>query len=232
MATVTNGILGRRITETPIAVLDFETTGLSPGYDRVVEVSVVRIEPGSQPRLALDTLINPHRRMSATDIHGITDRDVSDAPSFEHIAGDLLRAISDSVIAAHNVYFDMSFLRFELGRLSEFRELPHVCTRFTRPLIGLAACSLDDACRVDQIGYTPTHSSRTDATAAARLWMKYHDAFHERSITTFQDLTRQGRRYKFFTSFGCETIRHPTSLPEPRMNLRPRAILPSAPRLA
>ena len=222
MATVTNGILGRRITETPIAVLDFETTGLSTGYDRVVEVSVVRIEPGSLPRLVLDTLVNPNRPMAATHIHGITDRDVANAPSFEHIAGDLLRAISDSVIAAHNVYFDMGFLRYELGRLSGFREIPHVCTRFTRPIIGLAACSLDEACRADQIGYTPTHSSRTDATAAAKLWMKYRDAFLERRITTFQDLTRQGKRYKFFASFGCDTIRHETSLPKPGVGLRPR----------
>src|SRR3954451_6585243 len=190
-----NGILSRRITETPIAVLDFETTGLSAGYDRVVEVSVVRIEPGSQPWLALDTLVNPDRRVAATHVHGITDRDVTDAPSFEDIAGDLLRALSDSVIAAHNVYFDMSFLRFELGRLLPFGELPHLCTRFTRPIIGLTACSLDEACRVDQIGHTPTHTSRSDATAAALLWMKYRDSFLERGIATFHDLTSQGRKY-------------------------------------
>jgi DNA polymerase-3 subunit epsilon len=222
VTTVANGIFGRRIAETPIAVLDFETTGLSAGYDRVVEVSVVRIEPGSQPRLVLDTLVNPNRPMAATHIHGITDRDVANAPSFEHIAGDLLRAISDSVVAAHNVYFDMGFLRYELGRLSEFGEIPHVCTRYTRPIIGLAACGLDEACRADQIGYTPTHSSRTDATAAARLWIKYCEAFLDRRITTFRNLTSQGKRYKFFTSFGCDTIRHRSSPPAPGIGLKPR----------
>src|SRR5262245_25881221 len=197
VATVMDGILGRRITETPIAVLDFETTGFSAGHDRVVEVSVVRIEPGAQPRLVLDTLVNPHRPMAATHIHGIVDRDVADAPSFEHIAGDLLRAISDCVVAAHNVYFDMAFLRYELGRLGEFRDVPHVCTRYTRPILGLAACSLDEACRIHQVEYTPTHSSRVDATAAAGLGIKYRDAFLDRRIATFHDLTSQGRRYKF-----------------------------------
>ena len=62
-----------------------------------------------------------------------TDGDVANAPSFEHIAGDLLRAFSGSVIAAHNVYFDMGFLRDELSRLSVFRDVPHLCTRFMRP---------------------------------------------------------------------------------------------------
>jgi DNA polymerase-3 subunit epsilon len=126
------------------------------------------------------------------------------------------------VIAAHNVYFDMGFLRYELGRLNAFREVPHVCTRFARPILGLAACSLDEACRADRVGYTPTHSSRTDATAAAGLWLKYRDAFLERRIITFRDLTSQGKKYKFFTSFGCDTIRHRAGPPGPGMGLKPR----------
>ena len=88
------GILERRIASTPIAILDFETTGLTPGIDRVVEASVVRIDPGGEPRLVFDTLINPNRRMSATDIHGITEEDVADVPRFEDIAADLLEAVS------------------------------------------------------------------------------------------------------------------------------------------
>lgn len=75
-----SGVLHHVIKDTPIAVLDFETTGLSAGNDRVVEVSVVRIEPGLPPRLVLDTLINPRRRVAATHIHGITDRHVVDPP--------------------------------------------------------------------------------------------------------------------------------------------------------
>ena len=45
------GILDRAVNEMPIAVIDFETTGLNPGSDRVVEACVVRIEPG-QPHAA------------------------------------------------------------------------------------------------------------------------------------------------------------------------------------
>lgn len=68
-----SGIAERPIADTPIAVFDFETTGLHPGYDRVIEVSVIRIDPGQPPRLAFDTLVNPRRRVAATEIHGITD---------------------------------------------------------------------------------------------------------------------------------------------------------------
>jgi DNA polymerase-3 subunit epsilon len=207
VATATNGILDRRITETPIAVIDFETTGLSPGYDRVVEVSVVRVDPGSPPRLVFDSLVNPDRRMSATEIHGLTDWDVADAPRFKDVAGELLRALADSVVAAHNVYFDLRFLRFELDRLRLFREVPHVCTMYMRPLLGLAARNLNEACLADQIAYTPVHSSRSDSMAAALLWMRYHEAFKQRGILTFRDMTLTGKRYKFFASFGFGTLR-------------------------
>jgi DNA polymerase-3 subunit epsilon len=202
-----SGVLHHIIKDTPIAVLDFETTGLSPGLDRVVEVSVVRVDPGSEPRLVLDTLVNPDRWVAATEVHGITDRDVADAPRFEDVAGDLLRALSGCVVAAHNVYFDLRFLRFELDRLGLFQDVPHLCTMYMRPLLGLTACKLNEACLTDQIAYTPTHSSRSDSTAAALLWMRYRNAFIDRRIFTFRDLTLMGRRYKFFSSFECDTWR-------------------------
>src|SRR3990172_5398809 len=116
MTSKMKGLMDRAIADTPVAILDFETTGLNAGVDRVVEVSVVRVDPGQQPKLLLDTLVNPQRRMGATDIHGITEEDVADAPRFEDIAGKLVKALYDSVIAAYNVYFDIGFLEYELGR--------------------------------------------------------------------------------------------------------------------
>ena len=69
-----SGIASHPIAATPIAIVDFETTGLIAGTDRVVEVSVVRVDPGNEARLVLDTLVNPMRRMGATEIHGITEK--------------------------------------------------------------------------------------------------------------------------------------------------------------
>jgi DNA polymerase-3 subunit epsilon len=223
MPGILRGVLEHLIKDTPITVLDFETTGLNAGYDRVVEVSVVRVDPGSPPRLVFDTLVNPDRRMAATGIHGITDRDVADAPRFREVAGELVAALSDSVVAAHNVYFDLRFLEFELGRLGLFRDVPHVCTMHSRPLLGLKACSLNDACIADQIAFTPTHTSRSDSMAAALLWMRYRDAFLDRRILTFRDLTRTGRRYKFFSSFGCSTLSPSSIAGDRRSILKPRA---------
>lgn len=81
------GVSERVIVETPLAIVDVETTGLKPDPDRVIEIAVVRIDPGEAPRLVLDTLVNPGRDIAATDIHGIADEDVVDAPIFSEIAG-------------------------------------------------------------------------------------------------------------------------------------------------
>src|SRR5690242_6594854 len=118
-----HNVLDTQVADAAIAAVDMETTGLHPGADRVVEISVVRIEPGAEPALVLDTLVNPGRRVSATEIHSISDRDVADAPRFEDIAGDLARALSGAVLAAYNVYFDVGFLEDELGRV-QIRQIP------------------------------------------------------------------------------------------------------------
>jgi DNA polymerase III epsilon subunit-like protein len=86
-----SGIISRKISEVPIAVIDLETTGLSPYKERIVEVSVVRMDPGCAPRLVFDTLVNPCCPVKCTYIHGISDEDVVNAPKFADITGELIR---------------------------------------------------------------------------------------------------------------------------------------------
>lgn len=196
-----SGILDRAVHETPIAVVDFETTGLSAGADRVVEVSVVRVEPGGGPRLVLDTLVNPLRPMAATEIHGITERDVAGAPTFSEIAGDFLESISDSVVASYNVYFDIGFLEFELRNAGVRLMPPHFCLMYLRPMLSLGKrCCLEDACLASGILMTTAHMSSADAQASAQLLQVYLQIMRERRIMTFGDLGSI-KQYKFVDSF-------------------------------
>ena len=212
----------QRLHETPIAVLDFETTGMSPGYDRPVEISVVRIDPGAEPMLVFDTLINPERRMGASWVHGITDRDVRSAPTFEKIVEALLFAISGCVIAAHNATFDMSFLHAELRRLDLDRDLPFLCTRYVRPLLGKKPASLKNSCVEDRIECQPNHTSKADALAAAFLWTGYLSTFQTREITTFAEMAAIPKySYKFLQSFVHDPLRLRTTR-SPLVPLSPR----------
>jgi DNA polymerase-3 subunit epsilon len=201
-SAMTRGILSRRIVDTPIAVIDFETTGLSPGIDRVVEVSVVRVEPGQSPRVVFDTLINPNRPMAATEIHHIRDADVKHAPRFADIAGNLLAATEDCVIAAYNVYFDIKFLSFELAAAGVAHQPPHLCLMYLRPMLGLgAACKLTQACRAHRVDYNSSHVASDDALAASRLFETYLGQIRRLGVATFADLAEL-RSYKFTDSFS------------------------------
>ena len=200
------GILERRIASTPIAILDFETTGLTPGIDRVVEASVVRIDPGGEPRLVFDTLINPNRRMSATDIHGITEEDVADAPRFEDVAADFLEAVSGCVVAAYNVYFDIRFFSFEFGRLGLSTLPPHFCLMYLRPMLGMGGrCRLAEACMAHGLPYEDQHIAAADCEASALLMILYLKTMRGRGVATFADLAAL-RSYKFTKSFGNDPL--------------------------
>jgi DNA polymerase-3 subunit epsilon len=170
MLEKTSGMLQSEIEQTPIAITDFETTGLTPGIHRVVEVAVIRIEPGKNPFLAFDTLINPEIPVSATEIHGITDEDVADAPKFQDIAGDLIGALSGAVFASYNVYFDIRFLEYELSRFGIRNGIPYICLMYMRPLLGIGErCCLDDACKNRGIKHSKLHIASTDAWASASV---------------------------------------------------------------
>jgi len=204
-------LVDRDIADTPIGILDFETTGLNAGVDRVVEVSVVRIDPGQEPTLILDTLVNPGRRMAATDIHGITEEDVADAPRFEEIAGNLVRGLYDCVIAAYNVYFDIGFLEYELGKAGLRYSPPYLCLMYMRPMIGLGnRCSLDDACRFHCIEYSKKHRASADALAGARLWNLYLETIKDRKIRTYKELATL-KSYKFIQSFERDPLVPPVA---------------------
>jgi DNA polymerase III subunit epsilon len=101
--------------------LDFETTGLDCICGRVVEIGAIRFSIGPEgpvEEASMACLVNPGMAIpwQAKAIHGISDEDVADAPSFSEVAPALLALAKGATIVAHNVGFDLSFLNAELAR--------------------------------------------------------------------------------------------------------------------
>ncbi len=204
MPLTLRGIGSCRIADTPFTVLDLETTGLTPGVDRVIEVAVLRIDPGSEPKLVYDTLVNPRRSVAATEIHGITDADVADAPAFADIAGDLVDALAGSVVTAYNVYFDIRFLTREMEQAGLRHTPPHLCLMYFRPLLGLGSrCSLDDACDAHGINHDRAHVAALDSQVSGRLLTLYLKLLDDRGVATFDELRELGT-YQFLSSLANE----------------------------
>lgn len=102
----------------PLAVLDLESTGVNPDVDRIVELTVGRIDPDNHVQ-AIYTRINPGVPIpaEATAVHGITDADVVDAPSFSKAAVPVAALLSGAVLVGYNHRrFDVRMIAAECAR--------------------------------------------------------------------------------------------------------------------
>jgi DNA polymerase III epsilon subunit family exonuclease len=111
-------------TTIPIVAFDTETTGLEPfAGDRVIEFAAVIFhmdETGHiKSRDDHSWLINPGIEIPkmVTQLTGINNSDVTDAPSFEEVAGTIRDILTQGITVAHNYPFDLAFLREEFGRV-------------------------------------------------------------------------------------------------------------------
>lgn len=112
------------------AVIDFETTGLSPDLgDRVTEVGVAILSDG-QIINRYQSLVNPHRPIPAfvQSLTGITDAMVSSAPESSSVMRELYDFVGDTPFIAHNASFDKKFLDAEYARAGLQRQSEVACS--------------------------------------------------------------------------------------------------------
>ncbi|MCI8392047.1 MAG: DNA polymerase III subunit epsilon [Roseburia sp.] len=93
-------------------VFDLETTGMSPVFDEIIEISAIRVEKGTAVE-EFSTLVNPGRSIpyGATRVNGITDEMVADAPKADAALRAFLDFAEKSVLVGHNIgSFDLNFV--------------------------------------------------------------------------------------------------------------------------
>jgi len=158
--------------EQEYVVVDVETTGGNPAWNRVTEIGAVRVR-GERPVEEWTTLVNPHRRIprKIVELTGITDEMVAGAPSFEEIAGEFLDFVGDAVLVGHRVKFDYGFLRAECERAGRELRRPTVCTvvETRRHFPGLPSYGLARLCGHFGIPLENHHRALDDARATARI---------------------------------------------------------------
>lgn len=154
------------------AVVDLETTGLWPQRsDRVVEVAIIRLDPGLAVTEVWTTLVNPERDVGPVRLHGITASDVASAPTFRQLAAPLVARLSGAVLVGHNLRFDAGFLRAEFLRVGyTFPDARGLCTLAMASEIDLpGGRTLSNCCKQLGLDVRPDHSALADAQAATEL---------------------------------------------------------------
>ena len=193
------------------SVLDIESTGLSPRQgDRIIELGITKIDISGNVIDTYETLINPERKVSAVNIHGITDRMVKNAPLFSEIADELLLFINKTVIVAHNAGFDMSFLKWEFSNSGyDISDIPRLCTLvMARQLLpSLPSKKLGRLCEHFGIDSGLAHSALADSAAAAELFVILMNRYNYRNNKKVKQLSPVDYSGKYCIS-GLEGKEH------------------------
>ena len=117
------------ISQVPIIVFDFETTGFDSQSDRIIEIGGIKYFPNGKVE-EFSSLINPERNLPQriTEITGLTDDQLIDKPKIQNIIPSFLDFIRGGVLVAHNADFDYAFLKANCTRLGYEIEWPCFCT--------------------------------------------------------------------------------------------------------
>ncbi|MCI0449784.1 MAG: GIY-YIG nuclease family protein [Chlorobi bacterium] len=178
------------IFNTVFAVIDVETTGLSPDRSRITEIGIVKVKNGEIIG-EYQQLVNPEQFIpyGITRLTGITNEMVQFKPKFEEIAGEVLEFIfSDGenvILGGHNVRFDYGFLNSSLIRAGYNRlVIASLCTaRLARRLSrSLPSKSLSSLRRHFKIHSRRAHRALDDAKATAIIITN----FIEQLVTDFE----------------------------------------------
>ncbi|MGE0566768.1 MAG: exonuclease domain-containing protein [Bacteroidia bacterium] len=157
------------------AIVDIETCGGKFEYrrGRITEICIVQHD-GLQVTNVYTTLINPECNISPfyTNITGITNEMVQDAPKFHEIANNIWELTEGRVFVAHNVGFDYNFIKDEFSSLGAKFKRETLCTvRLSRKLMpGKLSYSLGNLCESLGIENSARHRAEGDAIATAKLF--------------------------------------------------------------
>lgn len=153
---------------------DIETTGLSATRDKITEIGAVKVENG----IIIDkfsTFVNPEMPIpqKITQLTGITDEMVKDAPSQSEAVSAFLKFAGDNVLVAHNAPFDTSFIAKaceDMGREYNYTSIDTVA--ISRAILtDIKNCKLDTVAKFLRLGEFNHHRATDDAEMLAKIFI-------------------------------------------------------------
>ncbi len=194
-----------KLTDAVYTVFDIETTGLSVNYDKIIEISAVKVKH-NQVIAQYDTFINPGQALSplTTKLTSITNADVANAPSIEEVIPQFKEFIKGTVMVAHNAHFDMGFLYKALKDVGLYEGLlPTIDTlSIARVFYGnhLNRFNLKAVAKHFKVDLVQHHRATYDTSATMEIFLHMLRDARERGIRNLHDwntlaLESDGYRY-------------------------------------
>lgn len=181
------------LTALEAVVLDTETTGLDARTARIVQIGAVRLH-GVKIDIEdrFEALVNPGVPIppATTRIHGISDRDVADAPSFATLEEKFTAYLRHSILIGHTLSFDLTMLKREYLLAGKPWHAPRMLdvrwlARVAAPT--LAHYDLDGLCAWLSIPVEGRHTAIGDAMTTARIFAALVPLLRQQGIRTFAE---------------------------------------------
>ena len=187
----------------PLATFDLETTGVNVAQDRIVEISIIKLNPdGSEETLT--ELVNPGMPIPAESsaVHGITDDKVADKPQFKELAPRIKEFIVDADLSGYNcLKFDVpllmeEFLRNEVDFSMKNRKVVDVQNIFHKLEQRTLVAAYKFYCNGD---LTNAHSAEADTRATLEVLKAQVEKYHELDgdVEMLSDFSKRGNAVDF-----------------------------------
>lgn len=182
---------------TTYVVIDLETTGLDPKNDRIIEVAAITFR-GNDILDEFTTLVNPHRDLPAyiTDLTGITQEMVDEAPGMFGLRARLRAILGDHVLVGHNVGFDLGFLQAErLGSSNKRLDTISLATILYPDAGRYGLEALAHYLNLPLPAGGQTHRALEDAELTVELFLALQEQAQKIPLAQLDELVLVGRKF-------------------------------------
>ena len=172
-----------------IVSIDIETTGLNEDRDAIIEIGAVKFK-GHRVEDEWSTVINPGRHIPEfiTNLTGISDVEVRNAPKFRDIAHEVEAFVGDAPVIGHNVRFDLGFL--QKGGILQYNEV--IDTYELASVLMPTASRYNLGALGKQLGILlpATHRALDDAKVTMAVYNKMFEMAHELPLDVIAEIVR------------------------------------------
>jgi ATP-dependent DNA helicase DinG len=187
----------------PIVIIDLETTGLDPQKDAIIEIAAIRFD-GNRIDAEFETLVNPNRHIPEhiTQLTGIDDAMVRNAPRIGEILGQLEEFCGDLPVLGQNVRFDLGFLRRQ--RALPFNEAVDTYEMASVLLPSASRYNLGALGQLLGIPLSATHRAMDDVRVTLAVYQRLIEIAAGLPIDLLAEIVRMGEPLEWDGTFGFQ----------------------------